>query len=141
MLPHRRPNANVSLERSKSCPGLIYGYFSVRSFPLTRHSHDLVLDVGSDAATAGLRPFRFEIPKSCSDSSTLQEVNQNQAYNSKCSFFYLLYACSYTNKMTHKWFSYVVREEFYEIVCSMSNLTSKDCVAKCESDVWSTTNW
>ncbi|XP_050262517.1 uncharacterized protein LOC126706966 isoform X5 [Quercus robur] len=93
MLPHRRPNANVSLERSKSCPGLIYGYFSdeedidkngpssVRSFPLTRHSHHLVLDVGSDAATAGLRPFRFEIPKSYSASSTLQEVNQSQAYN------------------------------------------------------------
>ncbi|XP_050262516.1 ankyrin repeat-containing protein ITN1-like isoform X4 [Quercus robur] len=95
MLPHRRPNANVSLERSKSCPGLIYGYFSdeedidkngpssVRSFPLTRHSHHLVLDVGSDAATAGLRPFRFEIPKSYSASSTLQEVNQSQAYNMK----------------------------------------------------------
>nr|POE88867.1 hypothetical protein CFP56_37402 [Quercus suber] len=88
MLPHRRPNANVSLERSHSFPGLIYGYFSdeedidkkgpssVRSAPLTRHSPHLVLDVGSDAATARLRPFIFEMPKSRNVSSTLQEVNQ-----------------------------------------------------------------
>ena len=113
MLPHWRPNANVPLERSYSFPRWTCGYSSdeedidkkgpssVRSVPLTRHSPHLVLDVGSDAAIARLRPFIFEIPKSRSDSSSLQEVNQNQANNSKCPFFYLLYACSYTNKMTH----------------------------------------
>lgn len=115
MLPHRRPNANVPLERSNSFPGWTYGYSSdeedidkkgpssVRSAPLKRHSPHLVLDVGSDAVTAeGSRPIIFEIPKSRSDSSTLQEVNQSQAYNSRCSFFYLLYACRYTIKMTQK---------------------------------------
>ena len=112
MVPHGRPNANVSLERSHSFPGWAYGYSSVeedidktgpssvRSVPLTRHSPHLVLDFGSDAAIR--RPFIFEIPKSRSDSSSLQEVNQNQANNGKCPFFYLLYACSYTTQ-TKQW--------------------------------------
>ena len=98
LVPHGRPNTNVPLERSYSFPGLASGYSSlkedidkkgpssVRSVPPTRHSQAMP------------RPFIFETPKRRFDSSSLQEVNQNQANNSKCPFFYLLYSCSYTNK-------------------------------------------